>query len=319
MSILMVPIVYVFRFGSNAALSGLVKTEITSEARLILRPLKADLKYSVFFLDYAYPPFTDPQDYFQLLLRGNGETVYVLYRFPLHGSLEDFIESGPTGTAYRVPVRITYEVKKEGGSFYSLYRTEGNGSAVCLSKRVNFFEIEANSFAPPQTSWIVSLQLADIVKNLSTDFNVQKGQNAQNQSVKALDRKLTERTQGIQLADYFQVVGSEYFAAFRTSTFLPNWHTLFRAFLGKPVAVGLNISAALLASIANKTRCCQGNNPFFRNEISAGDNRWHFPSRTRMHGVRPLSSQDRQGKFDGNREEKENRFGAKYPPCRGAC
>lgn len=230
MSILIVPIVYVFRTGSNVALAGLVKTEITAEARNILRQIDADLKYSVFFLDYANPPFADANDYFQLLLAGNRETVYTLFRFPLHGSPDQFIDAVGTDTANRIPVKITYELKKEGKHFYSLYRTEGDLAPACMSSRVNFFEIEENSLAPGRTTWLVSLQLADVVKQLPDDLNVQKLESTQKMSVKAFERRLTERTQGIQIADFYQVVGSEYFSVFRKSCYIPNWHTLFRAF-----------------------------------------------------------------------------------------
>ncbi len=228
MAILITPIVYVYRSGSRTALSGLVKAEITGENRFILRQIYSDLKYSVFFMDYSQPPSKTPSDYFQFMISGNSETVYSILRFPIHGSADDFIESSGTGTAYRSPIKVTYELKKENSLFYSLYRKEGNNPATCLSKRVNFFEIRENNMAPEKAAWFVTLQLAEAVRGIPSDSALQQVQAGQARSVKAIERRLTDRTSSVQIADFFLVVASEYYTVFRKSRFIPNWQNLLK-------------------------------------------------------------------------------------------
>jgi hypothetical protein len=231
MSILMGPIFYVYRSGSRTSLGGMVKAEITLEARRIIRQIHDDLKYSVFFIGYPAPKYTKSTDYFPEILSGDLETSFSVLRFPLHGSVDDAIESIPDGVAFRKPILITYSLKKEaaGDIFYSLYRKEGAMSPNQLSKRVNFFEIRENPMSIERTSWFVTLQLAETVQALPDDINVIRLQEKQGKSVKAAERRLIDRTKNVQIADFFDVVASEYYSFFRKSNFIPNWHTLLKA------------------------------------------------------------------------------------------
>lgn len=231
MALLMGPIFYVYRSGSRNSLEGRVKAEITLEAQRIIRQVHDDLKYSTFFVDYiSSPPHIEKTPvYFDKTLFGNAESTYSLLRFPLHGQMSEAIENTPE-TAYRKTVLVTYELKKSGGDspFYILTRKEGALGSVELSRRVNFFEIRENPFSPEKTTWLITLQIAEAVKQTGADINIQKLGETQGNSVKATERRLLERTRAVQIADFYDVAASDYYSFFRKSTFIPNWQTLIK-------------------------------------------------------------------------------------------
>jgi prepilin-type N-terminal cleavage/methylation domain-containing protein len=225
MSILMVPIVWVYRSGSRSAFEGMVKADITLEARRIIRQIQDDLKYSVFVLDYSKVPDKRPEYFFNTIVTGNAETVYRLLRFPIHGSVNSMIDFSEG--AFRKPTPVSYELAKIPDSpLYTLTRSEGGSRRVILSEQVNFFEIRPNPLAPDRTSWAVTLQLAKVAKAKPTDSSLLQLEAHQTAKVKATERRLLERTRGVQIADFYTVVASEYYHLFRRSRFIPNWHTL---------------------------------------------------------------------------------------------
>ncbi|MBF0501077.1 MAG: prepilin-type N-terminal cleavage/methylation domain-containing protein [Candidatus Riflebacteria bacterium] len=230
-SLLMGPIFMVYRSGSKTSLEGLVKGEITLEAMRIIRQIHDDLKYSVFFIDYNAKPLQIDKTvaYFSKIIFGNFESSYSILRFPLHGNMNEIIENTP-GTAYRKVVTVTYELSKSGtdSPFYTLSRKEGALGKTVLSNRVNFFEIRENPLSPAKTTWLVTLQIAEAVKRIESDINVRKIEETKDNSVKAIERRLLERTQVVQIADFYDVVASEYYSIFKRSTFIPNWQTLIK-------------------------------------------------------------------------------------------
>ena len=228
LAILTGPIVYVFRSGSRTALQGVVKSEITLEARRILQQIHDDLRYAVFFIDYSKPVKEKPEELFDRMLVPIGSSTYSLLRFPLHGTVGEAIRT-ESGAAYRMPVRVVYELRKEGPLFYSLYRREGSAAAALLSRRVNFLEIRENPAAPAKTVWLVTLQLAEATQATPSDANLARIEAARDTLPNAIERRLEERTRGVQIAEFFDVVASEFYSTFRRSRFIPNWHTLIAA------------------------------------------------------------------------------------------
>jgi prepilin-type N-terminal cleavage/methylation domain-containing protein len=227
LGLLMAPMIWVYRSGSRTALEGRVKAEITLEARNVLRQIHDDLKYSVFLCDYsAYS--ANVSVYFPGILSSNSETTYSLWRFPLHGSVDEAIEPDGSVTAFRIPTQITYELKQDNPPLFSLYRQEGPLRRTVLSRRINFFDIKENPLAPPRTSWLVTLQLAEIVKPLGDDLLVKKLQSSEHLSVREVERRLLERTRSVQIADFFDTVASEYYVFAGKTSALFSWPTLLK-------------------------------------------------------------------------------------------
>lgn len=223
MAILLTPVFLAFRSGTKTALRGMVKVEITVEAKTLLRQVHDDLKYSTFYIDYSAPVNESTSDFFDKIVSSSDGTMFTLLRFPLRGSVSEAIITDD-GAARRMPVRIIYELKKQDSGLHKLYRQEGNLPPVLLSSRVNFFEIRENPAAPAKTSWLVNLQLANLSQQESDDLNAAGAQAAGPET--SAGERYTNRSQSVQLADFFAVVSSEYYSRFRRSNSIPNWHTL---------------------------------------------------------------------------------------------
>lgn len=240
MAILMGPIFFVYRSGSRSSLQGIAKAEITLEARRILRQIHDDLRYSVVYLNYNINlPSSLGSYYFPYFLKGgnpyspsgDAQTQYKMLRFPLHGEVKDAIEPVGGVTAYRKPILITYELKKEtpDQALFSLFRQEGTGRPILLSNRVNFFEIRDNPNSPAGTTWFTTLQLAEVIRPSNEDSNWQKLQHAGGTTINSTERRLADRTRGVQIADFFDVAASEFYTLFRRSSFMPNWQNLIKS------------------------------------------------------------------------------------------
>ena len=75
MSIIMVPLFMIFHGGSQNALKGLVKAEITVEARTILNHIHNDLKHATFFIDYSKPISETTDDFFNRIVSGSPNSM----------------------------------------------------------------------------------------------------------------------------------------------------------------------------------------------------------------------------------------------------
>ena len=219
------PIFLVFRSGSQTALKGIVTSDITVEARVLLRQVHDDLHSSVFYIDYARPIRETTDEYFDKIVSSSNGVMFTLLRFPPHGSVDDAINTSG-GAAHRRAVRIIYELKRLPSGLYRFLRQEGNTPPKELSSRVTFFEIRENPAAPPKTTWLVSLQLADLSRAPASHRLPGSTLSGAPPVHDTLGQRLTGRTPNIQIADFFTVVASEYFTRFRRSRAIPNWHTL---------------------------------------------------------------------------------------------
>ena len=215
--LLMSAVFLAFSSGSKTALHGMVKNEITLEARALLRQVHDDLRYSVFYIDYSAPGLGMIDDYFDKIVSASDGTLFTFLRFPLHGSIEEAISSD-SSSATRIPVRITYELKRQKNQLFSFSRKEGNKPESVLSKRVVYFEIKENPAAPAKTSWLVGLQLANKADSSDSEDNETSDSPASGRLVKV--------NGDVQVANFFDVVASEYFSRFRRSRAIPNWNTL---------------------------------------------------------------------------------------------
>lgn len=224
-SLLLIPIYHVLSVSSNTAYRGMIRSDITMEARRLLRQIHDDLKYSVFFVNYNAPITETIQNCFDRMLDPSFGEAYSLLRFPLHGKVEDFIQTS-CDEAYRIPVRVSYRLEKSNNLLFALYRQEGDNTPHCLSKRINFFEIQSHPTAPPHTTWLVNLQLADVSKAVHSDANFKELESVANLAYNDNKRRLTARTHSVIIADFFNAVASEYYNCFRRSKFIPNWQTL---------------------------------------------------------------------------------------------
>lgn len=224
-TLLLLPIYHVLSVSSTTAFKGMVRSDITLEARRLLRQVHDDLKYSVFFVDYNAPITDTIQDCFDRMLNPSFGEAYSLLRFPLQGKVEDFIETS-SGGVFRIPVRVSYRLVKIDNLLFALYRQEGNNTPRCLSKRINFFDIQSHPIAPSHTAWLVNLQLADISKAVPSDTNLKELESVANLAYNDQQRRLMARTHSVIIADFFNAVASEYYNCFRRSKFIPNWQTL---------------------------------------------------------------------------------------------
>ena len=133
------PIFYLLRSGTDTSLKGMLRIETTEKARNILQQIYADLKMACFKLP-------DENDYsFSNILKRNGDApnyMYQFYSFPIHHSYNEIFENPNEGVNSRIPSLITYKV--EGVSApYRLIREEtfkGKTTSKVLSENINFFE-----------------------------------------------------------------------------------------------------------------------------------------------------------------------------------
>jgi prepilin-type N-terminal cleavage/methylation domain-containing protein len=215
----------VFSSTSTVALSGMVQSELVLETRRTLRQIHDDLKYGVFYVDYNSPVTETVQDCFDRMLVPSFGEIFSVLRFPLHGPVEQSIQYS-NGGAYRVPVRISYSIVKEGPMLFALYRREGDALPRCLTRRVNFFKLTSHPGVPDHTAWMVNLQLVETSGAPSHDRNLMKLRTVADEAYDSPNRRLQERTAGVQVSDFFDTVSSDYYTCCRRSNFIPNWQTL---------------------------------------------------------------------------------------------
>ncbi len=235
-ALLLGPIFFLLRSGSNTSRMGMLKIETTLESRRIIKQIHRDLKLAVIPLSHiwspgevAFPAFTD-------ILTEEGSPPllkYTFYSYPVHaplssGGASDIIHNRLSKTGYspRNMAKITYSLEKTGvdSPFLTLKRTElfnGQTRTQKLSERINYFRIKVIPMTPMGTKnqyfFFVTLQLIDSLNKMDmagkiseTDVNMQKA-DAQGKVV---------------LADFFDIVYPEYFHAFWNSPQSnPSWHT----------------------------------------------------------------------------------------------
>lgn len=236
-ALLIGPIFFLLRSGSQTSRMGMLKIETTLESRRILKQIHRDLKLAVIPLPHiwspgqvAFPAFTD-------ILTEEGtppEVKYSFYSYPVHAPLSDGTPAdvihnrvSKTGFSPRNMARITYEVSKKPGTdsqFMILKRTEdynGQSRTQTLTDRLNYFRIKIIPMTPPgaknQYFFFITLQLIDSLNRSDMDGKVAAGDvNLQKASAQSK----------IVLADFFDIVYPEYFHAFwnhpQTN---PSWHT----------------------------------------------------------------------------------------------
>ena len=138
--VVLAPVFLMYQSGSRYSIRGMTKADVTLEARRILKQIHDDFKHAVVFIEVpasAQQPIMKASFFEQIRQPGPTPESFSLYRFPLHGSVEEAIDLAPGAPeqgALRKPVKIVYSWTRPAGSiFYELSRTEGDGLPHLLS------------------------------------------------------------------------------------------------------------------------------------------------------------------------------------------
>ncbi len=226
-TLILVPAYRIFQSGMTTSVQGIQQIDMVLEARRIIKQIHADLKASCLELDparrYTLVDFLTVDRPSTGSLDG---TTFSFFAFPLHADKTAAISGNQAaGPAPRLANRITYRLEKTPGPFYRLVREEkvnpllgGGDQKRVLSDRVNLLSIVPTEIQTTKGSnqWFfqVTLQLAE---------------SRQPQGLAALaaaGNLVTNRAAGLVVADFFDVVASEYFQALWNQEFMNrNWHT----------------------------------------------------------------------------------------------
>ncbi len=229
--LLMGPILSILRSGSRTSLQGMLQIDTTLEARRIIKQFHTDLKQACFSNDQDVLTIG-----FSNLLKESGKLPDLSYSFlcfPLHGRMEEAVPASLSGKAKRLLSRVTYKLEKQADPekpFLRLTREEkyhpehAEGDRYAdgvhrrvLSERVNFLQIkpiEIQTFGKKQYYFWITLQLTDTIgradrKSMSPGVPI------------------SERSSGLLVADFFDVVYPEFFNAFWNQEGINrNWHTV---------------------------------------------------------------------------------------------
>ncbi|MFZ2958446.1 MAG: hypothetical protein WA705_16285 [Candidatus Ozemobacteraceae bacterium] len=229
--LVMGPAWQIFRSGTKTSLQGMMQVETANEARRILRQIHNDLKQGCFYL----PP-SDPRIDFELMMDKNKLALnppqYSFFSFPTTGAVADTVPFSTFGAADRRASAITYRLERGTTAdkpFYQLIREErfmgplaaafpGGIRTSTLSRRVNFFEIKPYKIQTAkrdQFFFWVTLQLVDNYQ--AVGFSPTSG------------IKLPTRSQGVLIADFFDVVSPEFFSSvWNQDGMRRNWHSLLK-------------------------------------------------------------------------------------------
>ncbi|MFZ2956313.1 MAG: prepilin-type N-terminal cleavage/methylation domain-containing protein [Candidatus Ozemobacteraceae bacterium] len=218
-ALLMVPIWEVFSAGSKTALRGILSVETTLEARRILKQIHNELKSSCLSMESG-----EVLHSFDDLLVTSGSVLnpsYSFCTFPLHGEIlgDVILTTSTDGPAPRLLNNIRYWIEGERKSetpFGKLMRLEifnpksaqaaqfPQGKLSTLSDRVNYFEIKkvnADSKAGTGHYFWVHLRLVDVISPTVAE------------KLKVLSTDPIERSRGIVLADFYDMVSPDQYQA----------------------------------------------------------------------------------------------------------
>ena len=226
-TLILLPAYQIFQSGLNTSVQGMHQIEMVLEARRIIKQIHADLKSSCIELAptvrYTLLDFLTTTRPSATSLEG---TTFTFNAFPLHIEQEKAVSAAErTGVANRLASRITYRFEKTSGPFFRLIREEkanpllgGNIQKQVLTERCNLLNIVPTEIQTTKGSnqwfFVVTLQLAE------TRFP------AEIQAQMAAGGLIPNRTKGLMIADFFDVVGSEFFQAFWNQEYMNrNWHT----------------------------------------------------------------------------------------------
>jgi hypothetical protein len=232
--ILLLPIWNIYRSGRRASLQGMTQIDTSLEGRRILKQVRRDLKQSCYLLfkesprvDFSFMLKVEPKD--------APHHSFSFLTFPTIGELSDFVPSLAqplnTGEAFRRVSRITYSLESLGDPRKSLFRlireekfhaaTIASGSypngvrRQILSTRVNFFSIRPHVVqhgTEKQYFFWVAVQVVDSGGQREVPFTV--------------GTKLTGKIPGFQVADFFDVVKSDFFhSVWNQEGMRRNWHS----------------------------------------------------------------------------------------------
>ena len=226
-TLILLPAYQIFQSGMNTSVQGMQQIDMVLEARRIIKQLHADLKSSCIELDptirYTLRDFLRTTRPSAASLEG---TTFTFDAFPLHTELEKAVSTAEhTGVASRLANRITYRFEKTGGPFFRLIREElvnpllgGGVQKQVLTERCNLLNVMPTEIQTTKGSnqwfFVVTLQLAE------TRFP------AEIQAQMAAGGLVPNRTKGLMIADFFDVVASEFFQALWNQEYMNrNWHT----------------------------------------------------------------------------------------------
>ncbi len=236
MSLVIGPIFVILRSGSESSLKGMMRVETTTKARTIMKQIYADLKMSC----YPIPAngkiggndngMVIKKDYvLKNLFRNNNKTgenkEYYFYSYPTNLGYNEIFEKGKFKTNNNMGIRyvahITYKMKRDPDTkFLQLIRVikfkNKPPKEQILSKNVNFFDIKQIRFkvnGVDEFYYLITLQLIDTIHA----DNVAPG------------TKLEETSKNVVLADFFDVVYSDFFSTFwNDKNSYRNWHSEIR-------------------------------------------------------------------------------------------
>lgn len=233
------PSMRIFHYGTQSSLQGMQQVDTTLEGRRIIRTLHDDLKMSC--LDWNAPdPTGAPHQRFLIddLIEKKGlpPTVsYTFLAFSRSGTVQQNVGSldDQRLPANRLVSRITYALERpDPNGPMHLYRDElfnprhpefarlgGKVNRHLLSKNVNFFQVKPHCIPDPtpggRDQWVfwVTLQLKE-------------GLQPPPGAGSTVGQMLTERTRGMVIADFYDVVYSEFFHMHAVNDgMLRNWHS----------------------------------------------------------------------------------------------
>lgn len=228
--IIMTPAYRIFKSGSQASLQGMQQIDMVRDGRQIIRKIHNDLKMSCREMSAAAFSFTFNQ--MVAVTPGSSNSIantkYVFLIFPLHAEVSDAVsEKAAGGKAPRFANRVTYTLEPSGKPdmpFLKLVREEkfhpqlgGKTLKTVYSERVNYFSIKPVEIQSKEgkNQWFfnVTLQLAEArhPKELG----------------KATNNLQLNRSNGLIIADFFDVVYPEFFSALNNQDYMGrNWYTV---------------------------------------------------------------------------------------------
>lgn len=231
--LVIVPAWRIFKSSSQSSLQGVHQIEMVMEGRRLLRQIHNDLKSACLPMENEVQIFTfyDLFNFHAPSQISQAGSSYDFLVFPMHAEIRDAVSEAITsGLSPRYVNRVIYRLEAQRDSpFLKLIREEkthpglrgGPAGAKVLTDKVNFFRIDAVPIQFPvaggaKDQWFfnVTLQLAQArePKDLT---KVPSGNTIMN------------RTQGLIIADFYDVVYSEHFTAFWNQDFMGrNWHTV---------------------------------------------------------------------------------------------
>jgi len=197
------PVYLIYRSGMKSSMSGIVSLEIQSEGERLLLQIYDDLKNSCIPFDGTFTlKFSDMVQVEHPDTSSLTGLKYTFYSFMRNDA--KLLPAVTSGKALRATRKICYSIETtDNPRLFALYRTEqtkadGDNKRL-LSSRIIFFQIAPVSIPSGiddshQFFWQVTLQLAELPKNLQTGGAI-----------------VANKSQGIIIADFYEVVSSDFF------------------------------------------------------------------------------------------------------------